>query len=301
MKEALKSITPPVLIQLAKRLRSKVPEPEVDHPQTEGLVEWEYVPAGWSAATADSKIKGWNVESVLAVYRKKWPAFVKQLAGTQPFGMSHESHLSSPTDPIFHNIMMSYGYALSLAGRLKTSISLLDWGGGIGHYYLISQALIPDLKIDYHCKDVPVLAEYGQELFPQAHFYIDDSCFQRQYDFVLASTSLHYSQDWRAVLRKLIQATGEYIFITQLPIVHRAPSFVMVQRPYEYGYDTEYLGWCLNREEFLQAAESMGAELVREFVVGYQPHIRDAPEQCEYRGYLFRATAVKTSGSGPAE
>src|SRR5437660_12823942 len=110
---------------------------------------------------ADSKIKGWNVESVLNVYREKWPAFVKQLEGTGPFGVAHESDLNDRTDPIFHNIIMSYGYALSIASRCKRSISLLDWGGGIGHYYLISQALIPDLEIDYHCKDVPILAEYG--------------------------------------------------------------------------------------------------------------------------------------------
>ena len=227
------------------------------------------------------------------MYKTKWPAYVSQLEGTRPFGLAHESVLSTTTDPIFHNIMMSYGYALGLASRLKTSISLLDWGGGIGHYYLISRALIPDLKIDYHCKDVPVLAEYGRELFPEAHFYVDNSCLGRQYDFVLASTSLHYSQDWSATLRGLIQSTGGYLFITQLPIVHKSSSFVMVQRPYEYGYDTEYLGWCLNRQEFLDCAQAAGVKLVREFIVGYQPQIRDAPEQCEYRGYLFCAGSMR--------
>src|SRR2546423_14683198 len=99
MKDALKSITPPVLIQLAKRLKSKGPGPEVDHQQTENeLVEWEYVPAGWSAATSDSKIKGWNVESVLAVYRDKWPAFVKQLEGTHPYRVAPGSEWSSQKD-----------------------------------------------------------------------------------------------------------------------------------------------------------------------------------------------------------
>lgn len=290
VKEFIKYITPPVLIQAVRFLRPRVPEPEPQSEPTDDVVEWEYVPEGWSAAAADSKIKGWDVQSVLNIYRAKWPEFVKQLEGSKPFGVSHESDLSSQTDPIFHNIMMSYGYALSVASRLKTSISLLDWGGGIGHYYLISRALMPDLEIDYHCKDVPLLVEHGRELFPRAHFYVDDDCLRRQYDFVLASTSLHYSQDWAAALNGLIKATDGHIFITQLPIVFQAASFVMVQRPYKYGYDTEYLGWCLNREEFLQTAAAAGAELLREFIVGYQPHIHDAPEQCEYRGYLFRTT-----------
>jgi hypothetical protein len=63
--------------------------------------------------------------------------------------------------------MMTYAYALSLSTRHKSSISMLDWGGAIGHYYLLSEKLVPDLEIDYHCKDVPVLAEYGRSLFPK--------------------------------------------------------------------------------------------------------------------------------------
>jgi putative methyltransferase (TIGR04325 family) len=301
MKDEIRYITPPVLIDIAKRLRGLVSEKETNNDLVEPVVEWEYVPEGWSAEVTDPKIKGWDVDSVLDVYRAKWPEFIKQLEGTKPFGVSHESDLCSQTDPILHNIIMSYGYVLSLASRLKTSISLLDWGGGIGHYYLISRALLPDLEIDYHCKDVPLLAEHGRELFPQASFYVDDSCLRRQYDFVLASTSLHYSRDWSTVLRGLIRATDGYIFVTQLPIVHSAASFVMVQRPYSYGYDTEYLGWCLNREEFLQAAAAAGAELAREFVIGYQPHIHNAPEQCEYRGYLFRTVGELPQNSRSAK
>jgi putative methyltransferase (TIGR04325 family) len=292
MKEEIKYITPPVLVELARRLRSIVYEKATNDDRAPQIVEWEYVPEGWSALESDSKIKGWNVDSVLGIYQAKWPGFIKQLEGTQPFGLAHESDLSTQTDPIFHNIIMSYGYVLGLAGRHRNSISMLDWGGGIGHYYLISRALIPDLEIDYHCKDVPVLSEYGRELFPHAHFYTDDSCLQRQYDFVLASTSLHYSQDWAASLRGLTRAARGYIFITQLPIVHQSSSFVMVQRPYNYGYDTEYLGWCINRQEFLERAEAEELELVREFIVGYQPQIRNAPEQCEYRGYLFRSRSM---------
>jgi len=280
---------PPVLVQVAQRVRSFVGKKEPKDTGNDGLAEWEYVSQDWPSKTADAKIKGWNVNSVLDVYKAKWPAFIRQLEGSLPLCLSHESDLSNPIDPIFHNITMSYGYALGLASRLKTCISLLDWGGGIGHYYPISRALIPDLTIDYYCKDVPILVEYGRQLFPQAHFYTDDSCLQQRYDFVLASTSLHYSENWRSTMRGLMGATGAYLFITQLPIIHHLPSFVMVQRPYAYGYETEYLGWCINRQQFLECAKASGVELVREFIVGYQPHIRHAPEQCEYRGFLFRS------------
>jgi hypothetical protein len=76
--------------------------------------------------------------------------------------------------------------------------------------------------------------------------------------------------------------------VTRLPIVHQAPSYVMVQRPYQYGYNTEYLGWCLNRAEFLQCAQKTGLKLIREFVVEQLPPVHRAPEQPEHWGFLFR-------------
>jgi len=288
MKNGIRWVTPPIILHWAQHLRSTPAHEHDTNNRAEEVAEWEYVPEGWSAAHSDPRIKGWNVDSILNVYRAKWPVFVKQLEGTGPFGLAHESDLSTRTDPIYHNILMSYAYALSLSSRLKNEISLLDWGGGIGHYYLISRALMPDLRIDYHCKDVPLLAEYGQKLFPQAHFYSDEDCLKRKYDFVLASTSLHYSRDWKAVLRKLIGAASTHVFITQLPIIHRADSFVMLQRPYRHGYDTEYLGWCLNREEFLREAAESGGKLIREFVTGLEVKIQGAPEVSEFRGFLFQ-------------
>ena len=43
----------------------------------------------------------------------------------------------------------------------------------------------------------------------------------------------------------------------------------------------------LNREEFLTCADAIGLKLVREFIVGHRPLIYRAPEQNEYRGFLF--------------
>ena len=250
---------PPLVWRSISRLRSRLVNPE-----------WEYIPEGWQVAQTNPAIKGWNVREVLETYKAKWPAFVKSLNDTTPFGVSPEA-ISAEPDLAFHNAMMSYAYVLALAARHKSSLSILDWGGGIGHYYMISRALVPGLEIEYHCKDVPVLVEYGHQVVPEAHFYTDDTCLTRQYDFVLASTSLHYSRDWVTTLKGLAAATAAYMFVTGLPIIQHSPSYVFVQRPYYYGYNTEYLGWCLNRKQFLQCAEAAGLKLVREFITGYRP------------------------------
>ncbi len=281
-KSAIRDLTPPVIWRTLSKWRSLKATKEQNY------IEWEYIPEGWEALKTDPNIKGWNVESVLEAYKANWPGFLKTLEGALPFGISPESPSENSTNLMFHNLMMTYAYALSLSTRHKSSISMLDWGGGIGHYYLLSQNLVPALEIDYHCKDVPVLAEHGRSLFPKAHFYTDETCLERKYDFVLVSGSFQYSQDWVSALKGLAQATGGYLFITRLPIAHQAPSFVIVQRPYQYGYNTEYLGWCLNRGEFLQCAQKLGLELIREFVVEPLPPIHRAPEQPEHWGFLFR-------------
>jgi len=285
-KELIKLFVPPVLLELAKRIRS-LHQTSASQKDAPTFIEWEYIPEGWAYARTHQEVKGWNVQDVLETYKQKWPRFVEMVQGTGPLGVAHESVLVSNTDINSHNTMMAFAYALALATRHKDSLSMLDWGGGIGHYYLLAQALLPDLHIEYHCKDVPLLADYGAHLFPDQHFYADDSCFERTYEFVMASTSMHYTEDWQNLLADLVHVTKRYLYIAHLPVVLRKPSFVFIQRPYAYGYNTEYLGWCLNRDEFIKHAEKVGTKLIREFIYGYKPPIYKAPEQNEYRGYLF--------------
>lgn len=280
MKKIIRDLTPPLLWRALGKIKSSLGKPEIK--------EWEYVPEGWAARDNNPKIKGWNVDSVLSAYKVNWASFTQNLAGTSPFGFSPESSSTERTNLMFQNIIMIYAYALALASRHKHSISLLDWGGAIGHYYPISQKLIPDLKIDYHCKDVPVLAEYGGSLFPDAHFYSDESCLEQKYDLIFASGSLQYTQDWAELIAKFAQATKGYLFVTRFPVVEKSPSFVIVQRPYQYGYDTEYIGGCVNRQEFINTAENNSLTLVREFIAQESPYVHNAPEQPKYYGFLFK-------------
>jgi putative methyltransferase (TIGR04325 family) len=273
LKSLLRLITPPIILMLRQRLVKATPE-------------WEYIPDGWQHQ--DPAIKGWAQTSVLNAYISRWKDFEASIQGTKPFGASPEAIEQQSTNLSFHNLMMSYAYALTLASIGKSSLTMLDWGGGIGHYHLITRILRSDLSVDYHCADFAIFADYGRSLFPQAHFYGNDDWKNRLYQFVLASGSLHFAEDWRDILRSLAGVTEEHLFVTRVPLVHRVPSYVMVQRPYQYGYDTEYLGWCLNRGEVLDAASQAGLTLVREFVVENAPYIHKAPEQPDYWGFLFR-------------
>lgn len=277
LKQFIKAVLPPIITDRLKRRARPAP---VD-------VEWEYLPAGWPDST-DWPDGGWNQLTVSETQRAKWKLFCDRVAGVAPLGIAHEATELSNVDDTAHHAVMTFGYVLARAAHMRSELSVLDWGGGSGHFYVLARALMPHLSLDYHCKDVPVLCANGSAFLPDVHFHSDDrEPLCRTYDLVMASTSLHYSQDWRETLCRLAAACSSYLFITGLPLVDASPSFVVLQRPHRYGYHTEYAGWFLNREEFLSAARHCNLSLEREFLAVHRPLVPGAPEQAEYRGFLF--------------
>ena len=252
-------------------------------------LEYEMISQGWDYAKTHPEVRGWNVTDVLDIYKAKWPKFVSLVETSDPLSFSHESRMANLLNIVEHNIIMTFAYVTSLSAHRKTTLTMLDWGGGIGHYYVLARALLPHVTLDYHCKDVPVLARHGAELFADQHFYSDDSCFSQRYDLVMASTSLHYEKNWQDLLGRLAKATEGYLYIANMPVIEKSDSFVFIQRPYSAGYNTEYLAWCINRHDLIEQAARHGLSLVRAFVSGHHPRIRNAPEQNQYMGFLFQA------------
>src|SRR3974390_3330745 len=211
---------------------------------------WEYASRGWET---ELDTQGWNSESIIEAQKKRWPAYAAQLLGSGTLTVNHEDPAVNSGRLRDHNTNITYAYALALAARHKTSVKLLDWGGGLGQYCLLSEALLPDTKIDYWCWDLPPLCQAGREVLPRGQFSEKaESLWQKQYDLVLASSSLWYEQDWRGVLDQLIRVADPYLFVTRMVFVDRSPSFVVMQRPWASGYRTEYLCWIFNRREFIE-------------------------------------------------
>jgi len=273
----------PGVIRLARRMLAYISPPP-----------WEYVSRGWRGA--EKSARGWHAESIVAVEAGRWQQFARLAQGNGPLGLSHEARQPATQDYAAHNTIMAFAYVLALTARGRDRVSVLDWGGGLGHYYLLSKALVPDLELDYHCRDLPLMCQRGRELLPEIGFHESvESCRGRQYDLVLSSSSLQYSENWREVAAQLTEMTGSYIYVTRIPIVRRVPSFVVLQRPHSVGYRTEYVGWFLNRQELLETFEAQGMELVREFLIQERPLVHHAPEQGEYRGFLWRPTRRQES------
>jgi len=251
------------------------------------LSEWDYVSGEWPVKGLTEE--GWNAESVVAAQQSHWPVLVGNLAGTGPLGVSHLPSQLTRDHPGDHNVTMSFGYVLARAARNKDRLSVLDWGGGAGHYCLYSKALLPEIVVDYHCYDLPSLCRLGRKLVPEARFHDRaDVLTGTRFDLVISSSSLHYFQDWRCVAHVLAERCGEFLYIARLQTVNRAPSFVVRQKPYGQGYDTEFLSWFINRTELTEYIQALGLELVREFVFSEKWTVKRAPEEGECRGLLFR-------------
>ena len=245
----------------------------------------EYAPDGWETRLNSSRKKGWNVNSVVKNETAKWDAFCQNLQGPGPLGFSHEhADLSEISDVNFHNVHITYAYVIALTAHRKNKISVLDWGGSLGHYYRIAKAVLPDMSIDYHVKEVPLMAEAGRQCNPEVHWYDDDRCLERGYDLVMLNGSILYLEDWAETLQQIARSVKKYLFLFRLPVVQSCPSFISIERLYH----SQMLHQQLNQAELMAVVKKTGLILMREFVVGEPPFIKNASEQCEMRGWLLK-------------
>jgi putative methyltransferase (TIGR04325 family) len=292
IKWTVKAVTPPILILGAKkalgvRTRPALPEPEGPPPvgalTPQEPPEWEHVAEGWARPT-----KGWDVEAVARAYRAKWPDYLAAIEAPNPLGVHHETAEVTTGDVAAHNTLVSFAYVVALAAQGRSRLSVLDWGGGLGHYWALARSALPELRLEYHVKETPAVCAHGREVAPEVVFHEDEECLERRYDLVVASASLQYTQDWRGLFDRLAAAAESYLYMARVPVALSAPSFVVLQRAHRYGYDTEYLGWVLNRHEFLVYADGAGVSLAREFLLDAYFSAAGAPEDpVEHRSFLF--------------
>jgi putative methyltransferase (TIGR04325 family) len=249
------------------------------------LPEFEYIGTEWPAG-ADAGAS-WDHGSVASVMIQALPQFIQIVHGTEPLGIyplaSHARNESA------HNVSMTFAYVLARAAYGKDTLSLLDWGGALGHYAIMAARLMPEVPLRITIKDRPELCRIGRELLPAVAFETaDEACFGRTYDLVMASASLQYAADWRLIFGSLARSTRQWMFVTRMPVVRQAPSFVVLQRAQGYGYQADFPSWVFNRDEVLEHARALGLVLEREFIAGHPTAYSGQTEASETQGFLFR-------------
>ncbi|MBV8168722.1 MAG: hypothetical protein JO021_18135 [Alphaproteobacteria bacterium] len=247
--------------------------------------EWAFLGHDWPAGVSGAT--GWDDASVAAMMLNALPMFIQVVTGTAPLGIYPLApHVRSESG---HNVSMTWGYVLARAAHGRSTLSVLDWGGALGHYALMAQRLVPEVTFEITIKERPELCRLGRELMPWVTFEdSDEACFARRYELVTASSSLQYVEDWRAMLGRFAQAAERWLFVTRVPIARAAPSFVVMHRPRAYGYAADYPSWVINRDELVAHVAALGWTLDREFISGQPTALPGAPEPSDSAGFLFR-------------
>jgi len=261
----LKLIVPPLLWSIGKGVKRRLVR-SVDH--------YAYAPQGWNTPLPEG---GGN--------EAYWSTFIeRERAGYQELiARIRDDH---PVLPLADEMLkyVTFGYVLARAARHKDKLTLIDYGGNLGEYYWIGNALVTDIELEFHCKELPAIAAVGRQLNPAVIWHTDDSCLTTTYDLIMFSSSLQYLPEWKATLQQAAGSTRDYLLLSDIPSVRQAPAFVITQRT---GGVTN-LQHVLNRSEIIDTVLRAGLRLVREFAMGPHPPVANAPEQPTSVGWLFQ-------------
>lgn len=232
-----------------------------------------YAPRGWATPLPGGVDRHAYWAMLLDRERAVYERFVARV-------QSGESLLDE-NEEIKHAV---FGYVLALAARSKQHVTVLDYGGNLGEYYWLGRALVPGITLEYHCKELPAVAQSGREINPAVTWHSDDTCFERSYDLVMFSASMQYLPDWQEVLRRAARSAGSYLLLSDIATVKDVASFVATSR--SSGVTTLQIQ--LNRDEVVNTVERESLRLMRELPMGAHPPVANAPEQPTCMGWLFQ-------------
>lgn len=265
-KRSLKAILPPLLWNVGKDFKRRLLR-SVEH--------FAYAPQGWSTRLPGGANSQDYWTHFITRERATCETLMARVRAGEPILTLDEDERVKRT---------TFGDVLAIVARDKPHVTVLDVGGNLGDYYWIGRALVPGVALDFHCKELPAIADAGRQINPAVTFHTDDECLDRPYDLIMFSSSLQCLPDWQSVLVRAARAARDYLFLSDVPVVRVAPSYVVLQ---DSGGVTNLQNQ-LNQSEVVHAVERAGLRVVREFDMGPHPPVANAPEQATCRGWLFQ-------------
>lgn len=208
---------------------------------------WEGVYSNFEEAAEDGAVfdsKRWidkekaRAEALLKSMRSKWP-------------------LSDAADTRDYILPL----VVALSGTSEEKISVLDFGGGLGTSYLSTLAsVVKPSTVEFHIVEGDAIAKVGSELFanhPNVHFHVELPSFENPITIVHAGSSLHYVEDWMAMVHSFSEYKPRYLVYSDLP-AGEIETFVTKQN----YYGEKIPVWFWNISEFVSATEKLGFRLI---------------------------------------
>jgi putative methyltransferase (TIGR04325 family) len=269
LKSAIKSVTPPVMYNLAHAIKLQV-SPSAAVPDAAPEPEWRVISL-WEDTTAP-----WTP------YTR---SLVDQALAEEEKARTTGSFTGMLSDGMPRLWAVAYAYVLTLAQHDGT-VSILDFGGQLGRYGTIARLALPGVAVSYTVEELPDVCDVGAKVRPWVKFQTKAEMTDK-FDLVFASGSLQYVEDWRGELARLARLAGRYIFLSRLQVLDESPATIV---RHKMPTDGHTIGWVLNRSDLLNRAKSLGLTLTQEFyfhdIIAQVDGLDAKPGE---RGYLFRA------------
>lgn len=150
----------------------------------------------------------------------------------------------------------------------RSSVRVLDFGGGLGFGYLAALAEIKQKScLEYHIVETPASCAAGKDIYRDGGLQFHESVpSDLHFDLVYTSSTLQYIEDWRSVLGEMLRSKPDF-FLASDVIAGDFPAYASLQ---EY-YGSKIAYWFLNIKELVCEIEGNNYDCVEK--TSYQPHI----------------------------
>ncbi len=150
-------------------------------------------------------------------------------------------------------------FVASIAAKRGRALRILDFGGGMAASYVPLRTMLPrEQDIDFVVVEKESICAKGRELFgSEVSFRSDLPSPPARFDIVHFGSSLHYVDDWRALLAKVKELAPRYLLLADVPAADNG-TFVTAQWYAERRIPVRF--W--NAGEFVDAIASLGFELL---------------------------------------
>jgi putative methyltransferase (TIGR04325 family) len=231
LKDTIKQLTPPVLIQAATRLRAPVYDLSGDY-------------RSWDEAMAAST--GYDSDVILEKTRLALLAVKNGEAAYERDSV------------LFDEIEYSWPLLAGLmwvAARCGGMLNVLDYGGSLGSTYFQNRVFLsalPDVR--WNIVEQPRHVQVGKACFEddRLRFYADirDCLAETQPNVVLFSSVLQYLERPYTVLDQVLALPCEHVIIDRTPFWTGAEDRLCVQTVPPSIYSASYPGWIFSRQGF---------------------------------------------------
>lgn len=233
----IKRITPPIIVDWLRPTTT-----ETDSPIWSGVYpDLESVPRSGEGFDGETWLKGMTDATSAAIS-------AAGRADPLPTGV-----------PTFRAML---GMLVSIIGRSKDSIRILDFGGGMGIAFANLMSTTPHVKsISCVVVDNPESCRRGEMLFrgdPRVQFSSTLPQDLQGFDVCFLGSVLQYISDYRGLLARLAAGHPEYVFLAFTP-VGNVPTFATAQRNV---VDSIIPIWFFNLAELTRELDGLGYELL---------------------------------------